>query len=106
MISNLQKFKLKDIKKNLFHRGFKIIKIKQKKSNQQIRNILATVLLGFFIIGFFSIIPSTSHYVSNAFSIKYTRCFLWFFVALFTPFVLEAYFLILLRLPNADETEI
>ena len=67
MINNLHKFKLKDIKKNLFYRGFKIIKIKKKKSNQQIRNILATVLLGFFIIGFFSIIPSTSHYVSNAF---------------------------------------
>ena len=31
MINNLHKFKLEDIKKNLFHRGFKIIKIKKKK---------------------------------------------------------------------------
>ena len=67
MINNLHKFKLEDIKKNLFHRGFKIIKIKKKKSNRQIRNILTTFLLSFFIISFFFILPSTSHYISEVF---------------------------------------
>jgi len=67
MINNLKKLKLKDIKKNLLYRGFKIIKIKRKDSNQQIRNIFITFLLSFFVISFFSILPTTSYYVSKAF---------------------------------------
>ena len=67
MMNNLQKLKLKDIKKNLFYRGFKIIKIKRKNSIQQTRNIFITFFLSFFVIGFFSILPVTSYYVTKAF---------------------------------------
>ena len=47
------------------YRGFKISKIKKKKSNEQIINIYKTLLLSFFVIVFFSILPTSTVYISK-----------------------------------------
>lgn len=65
MIKKFNKLKLEDIRKSLLYRGFKIIKIKKKRPDQQIRNIFITFLSSFLIIGIFYFLPTTSTYLSN-----------------------------------------
>ena len=65
MIKKFNKLKLEDIRKSLLYRGFKIIKIKKKRPDQQIRNIFITFLSSFLIIGLFYFLPTTSTYLSN-----------------------------------------
>ena len=65
MIKKFNKLKLEDIRKSLLYRGFKIIKIKKKRPDQQIRNIFITFLSSFLIIGLSYFLPTTSTYLSN-----------------------------------------